>query len=107
VPQKKASYVPRLTEWCRNGCVFFYDCLCVQRELQARGRKEAADKAQEVLSAKEDGVRKYTIVTADGSPLIYARTTRADADKKARRLSRRGFKGCRVELDKPSLAQKR
>ena len=43
-------------------------------------------------------MRKYTIVTADGSPLIYARTTKADAEKKAKRLVRRGFKGCRVEL---------
>lgn len=52
-------------------------------------------------------MRKYVIVTSDGAPLIYARTTRADADKKARRLARRGIPGCRAVLGKSKLTQKR
>lgn len=38
---KATKYRPRLTEWCRNGCVFFFNCLCSENERKAQ---EKADK---------------------------------------------------------------
>jgi hypothetical protein len=53
----KTKYRPMLTEWCLNGCVFFFDCLCAERERERRAQKRADKKAkvttqEEVKSAR-------------------------------------------------------
>jgi hypothetical protein len=43
----KVEYRPQLTQWCLNGCVFFYNCLCAERELEAQKKVDGKLKSSE------------------------------------------------------------